>query len=119
MMDFINAGHQAPILIRKNENQIRQIEGRSKILGADPDADYSASCINLLKDDEIILYTDGVMEIYNEKTDSGINEEKFIKIISDNLEKDIDGKIIEIEKKIKYFSEDIKDDITIIGVKVL
>lgn len=119
IMDFINAGHQAPILIRKNENQIRQIEGRSKILGADPDAEYSASSINLLKDDEIILYTDGVMEIYNEKTDSGINEEKFIKIISDNLEKDIDGKIIEIEKKIKYFSEDIKDDITIIGVKVL
>ncbi len=118
VMEYINAGHGAPILIKKHEKKIRHIEGRSKILGADPDAEYNASRIILDKDDELILYTDGIMEIYNETTGINLNEEKFIQIILDNIEKDIDGKIIEIEKKIKFHSKDIKDDITIIGVKV-
>ena len=118
VMEYINAGHGAPVLINKRENKIRPIEGRSKILGADPGAQYSASRIQLEKDDELILYTDGVMEIYNEKTGVNMDEEKFIQIILDNIDKDIDGKIIEIEKNIKFHSKDIKDDITIIGVKV-
>ncbi|MFH0976458.1 MAG: PP2C family protein-serine/threonine phosphatase [Spirochaetota bacterium] len=118
VMEYINAGHGAPILIRKNEKKIRHIEGRSKILGADPDAVYTASRITLDKDDELILYTDGVMEIYNEKTGPSLDEEMFLKIILDNIEKDVNGKIIEIEKRIKFYSKDIKDDITIIGVKV-
>jgi phosphoserine phosphatase RsbU/P len=119
VMEYINAGHGAPILIKKDENNIRHIEGRSKILGADPSAGYKASRITLEKDDELILYTDGIMEIYNETTGMSLDEENFIQIIIDNIEKDIDGKIIEIEKKIKFHSKDIKDDITIIGVKVL
>lgn len=118
VMEYINAGHGAPILINKRENTIRHIEGRSKILGADPDAQYSASRIVLEKDEELILYTDGVVEIYNEKTGVNMDEKKFIQIILDNIDKDIDGKIIEIEKNIKFHSKDIKDDITIIGVKV-
>lgn len=118
VMEYINAGHGAPILIKKQEKKIRYIEGRSKILGADPNAEYNPSRIILEKDDELILYTDGVMEIYNEKTGISLNEEKFTQIILDNIEKDIDAKIIEIEKNIKFHSKDIKDDITIIGVKV-
>ncbi len=118
LLEYVNAGHGAPLLIKKNEKKIRQIEGRTKILGADPDAKYTTSSINLEKDDELILYTDGAMEIYNEKTDSGINEEKFMQIITDNIDKDVDKKIIEIEKNIKYHSEAIKDDITIICVKI-
>ncbi len=117
-MEYINAGHGAPLLIRKQKRKIRRIEGRSKILGADPDAVYLPSSINLARNDELILYTDGVMEIYNENTGAGLNEERLIKIISENLEKDLDGKIIEIEKNVKIHSKDIKDDITIIGVKV-
>jgi phosphoserine phosphatase RsbU/P len=117
-MEYINAGHGAPLLIRKHEKKITHIAGRSKILGADPDAEYRPSMISLAKNDELILYTDGVMEIYNEDTGSGLNEDNFIKIISDNIDKDIDGKIIEIEKNVKFHSKDIKDDITIIGVRV-
>ena len=118
VMEYINAGHGAPVIVKKRENKIYHIEGRSKILGADPDAQYSASRIVLEKDDELILYTDGVMEIYNEETGINMDEEKFIQIIQDNINKDIDGKIIEIEKNIKFHSKDVKDDITIIGVKV-
>ncbi|MBN2039693.1 MAG: serine/threonine-protein phosphatase [Spirochaetes bacterium] len=118
ILEYVNAGHGAPLLIRKNEKTVKQIEGRTKILGADPEAKYTTSTLALNTDDELILYTDGVMEIYDEDTGNGINEEEFIQIIYDNIGKSIDNKIIEIEKNIKIHTEAIRDDITIIGVKI-
>jgi len=118
-LEYINAGHGAPFIIRKDEMTISQIQGRTKILGADPNAKYTTSSLSLNRNDELILYTDGVMEIYNEETGAGINEEDFTGIIYDNMWKSMDSKIIEIEKRIKIHSEAIRDDITIIGIKIL
>lgn len=115
---FINAGHSAPIHVKKDKKELRFIEERCKILGADPQAVYSSSKFTLEKNDELILYTDGVIEIYDEATGEELNEDSLVEIIRDNFEKSIDGKIIEIEKSIRFHSKAIKDDITLLGVKI-
>lgn len=115
---YINAGHPSPILLKRDKKDLQLIEGRSKVLGADPNANYSSSICTFNKNDELILYTDGAVEIYNDEKGYELNEEKFLNIIAENFEQNVDQKIIELEKNINLYSDAIRDDITIIGVKI-
>ncbi len=118
VMEYINAGHVFPVLVRKETGEIEFIESRGKVLGADPDVKYFSSGITLGTGDELILYTDGIVEIINEATGERFDEKRFIKIIKDNLKANVDAKINAVEKDIDYFNEAIKDDITIIGIEI-
>ncbi len=117
-LTYINAGHCAPVHITKNRKSFYPLEGRSKIIGADPHANYFPSKLTLAKDDELLFYTDGIIEIYDEKTDHEFNEKSLYDIIAKNLDADIERKIHEIVEHISKFNHTIKDDITIIAVKI-
>ncbi len=117
---YVNAGHCAPVLIRSGQKGVSFLEGRSKILGADPSANYFSSRFSLGKNDEMILYTDGLVEIYHEKTAEHYGEKKFLDLISRNADRGIDEKVKAIAEYINgVSSEAINDDITVIGIKVL
>ncbi|MCU0821201.1 MAG: serine/threonine-protein phosphatase [Spirochaetes bacterium] len=117
-MEYINAGHIFPILIRREKKEVSFIENRGKILGADSDMIYSSSAIKLDSGDELILYTDGIVEIFDECRGERLDDERLMKIIKDNINENVDGKINAVEKDINYFNDSIKDDITIIGVEI-
>lgn len=117
-LTYINAGHCAPIHITKNRKTFYPLEGRSKIIGADPNANYFPSKLTLEKDDELILFTDGVIEIYDEKTEHEFNEKSLHDVITKNLDADIERKINEIVENISKFNHTIRDDITLIAVKI-
>lgn len=116
-MRYINAGHGAPILLKKSTGQFSTLEGRSKIIGADPSALYLASTYNFEKGDELFLFTDGATEIYDEKTGRGISEGDLIESLRKNIHLDIEEKIHVLIEKINVFGDAIKDDITLIAVR--
>ncbi len=116
-MRYINAGHIAPVLLRKSSKQFSTLEGRSKIIGADPHALYLASSHNFEKGDELFLFTDGATEIYDEKTGHGVTEEDIIESIKKNINLDIEEKINVLIEKINAFNHAIKDDITLIAIR--
>src|SRR5499427_5449121 len=60
-MEFINAGHPSPILIRKQTVEEAFTEG-SYPVGLVPDAEYTAACLKLEPEDTLILFSDGVTE---------------------------------------------------------
>src|SRR6516162_9483846 len=65
-MVFAGAGHPPPMLARRGQNPI-MLESRSMVLGALPDA-VSADAsqeLPLEPDDRIVLYTDGITEVFN------------------------------------------------------
>ncbi len=117
---YINAGHCTPILMRRSKKQITSLEGRSKIIGADPGANYFASKITFERDDEMILYTDGTVEIFDDQENREFTEKNLLKILSDNINSDIDGKINAVVDGFNKFNpEAIKDDITLIALQIL
>ncbi len=116
-MRYINAGHSAPVLLKRSSGKFSFLEGRSKILGADPNALYLASTHNFEKGDELFLFTDGATEIYDEKTGRSFTEEDIIQSIRKNIHLDIEEKIHALIEKINAFGDAIKDDITLIAVK--
>jgi len=65
-MVFAGAGHPPAMLARRGQNPL-MLESRSMVLGALPnavDADASQE-VSLEPDDRIVLYTDGITEVFN------------------------------------------------------
>ncbi len=114
---YINAGHCAPILLHQATQSFSTLDGRSKIIGADPSALYLASIHNFESGDELFLFTDGATEIYDEKTGRSFSETNLIETIRKNINMDIEEKIHALIEKINLFGDSIKDDITLIAIK--
>ncbi|MEJ5361006.1 MAG: GAF domain-containing SpoIIE family protein phosphatase [Spirochaetota bacterium] len=115
-MEYINAGHIAPLVISKDK-KIYHLEGRSKILGVDPMAQYYPSRYAFGSGDQMILYTDGLTDLYNSNSDITFGEESLNRILTQLLTKSIEEKIHAITEGIVTFGQEyIKDDITIIGM---
>jgi serine phosphatase RsbU (regulator of sigma subunit) len=67
-MVFAGAGHPPAMLARRGRNPLL-LESRSMVLGALPEAvDVTSSLeVQLQPDDRIILYTDGITEVFNSR----------------------------------------------------
>lgn len=64
MLEYCNAGHNAPILIHGGEARFFA-ESESMPLGVWDEADYPSHTLQLSPDDTLLLYTDGVTEAMN------------------------------------------------------
>jgi sigma-B regulation protein RsbU (phosphoserine phosphatase) len=60
-LEYINAGHPSPLLLRRGELAEPFTEG-SYPVGLVPGADYKAACVQLEADDTLVLFSDGVTE---------------------------------------------------------
>jgi sigma-B regulation protein RsbU (phosphoserine phosphatase) len=60
-LEFINAGHPSPFLIRRGTAEEAFTEG-SYPVGLVPEAQYTAACLKLEPGDTLVLFSDGVTE---------------------------------------------------------
>jgi phosphoserine phosphatase RsbU/P len=61
-LDYINAGHPSPILIRRNGNADEAFTEGSFPVGLVPEAEYCSACVKLEPGDTLVLFSDGVTE---------------------------------------------------------
>ena len=60
-LEFINAGHPSPLLLRRGAAEEAFTEG-SYPVGLVPEAEYVSACLKLEPGDTLVLFTDGVTE---------------------------------------------------------
>ena len=119
-LHYINAGHCAPLLISRKGGEISRLEGRSKILGADPHAGYFISKQTLDRSDELFLFTDGIIEIFDEARNTGFSESDLVTVLRESAGLEVHDKINRIIDRVNSFGADVlNDDMTLIGMKVL
>jgi sigma-B regulation protein RsbU (phosphoserine phosphatase) len=69
-LDYINAGHNAPVVRRANSSVnsgIERLDASGVPFGISPDATYEVGTIEFGPQDALILFTDGVVEAFNDK----------------------------------------------------
>lgn len=115
---YSNAGHNPPIFIRKNSDEIFYLDSTGPVLGPSPTAHYTMENINFANGDTLVLFSDGVTE----STDEDFNpfgDERLEEIIIKNKKlsaKEISYKII--ESVIKFSKNgSYSDDKTIVVIK--
>ena len=60
-LTYTNAGHNPPMLMRRNDECVRLDEG-GPVIGAFPQSSYAQQEIELCEGDKLLLFTDGVTE---------------------------------------------------------
>lgn len=123
VMEYVNAGHNTPLLRKKNSSFEWMKLEKNCILAVLPEVNFKKQSIQLEKGDIFFTYTDGVTEAINSKNNF-YGEDKLITELN-NIE-DIDNKslcdtIVHIRKTIDDFADGAEqaDDITMLIFKYL
>ena len=76
---FSNAGHNQPLLVRRDGEVVR-LEAGGSVLGAFPNAVYAQGEIELRHDDRLVLFTDGLTEAVD-STGEQFGEEQLVQLL--------------------------------------
>ena len=78
-LSFTNAGHNAPVLVRK-DGSVETLEQGGLLLGVFPEASYEIGEVELEPGDFVAFYTDGVTEATNPEGEL-FSEERFVETL--------------------------------------
>lgn len=117
---YVNAGHNAPIWLKKGKEEPEELEEGGLILGAMPTMKaYDEQKITLSSGDLLVFYTDGVTEALNSEETEEFGEERLLACIQENRDQSPTGLQQSIIHEVENFSNDVQhDDITLIVLKV-
>jgi sigma-B regulation protein RsbU (phosphoserine phosphatase) len=65
---YVNAGHNAPVLRRSNQS-MEFLDKGGLPLGIEPSAAYETATVTMRAGDTLVMFTDGVVEAFNESGD--------------------------------------------------
>lgn len=120
VVKFSRAGHPLPLIWRSSSNTITEIEIPGKILGVFKTIKNDITTYPIHSNDRIILYTDGITEIRNNRNEIfGI--ERFIACIEKNHHKstrDLIDSIVDAVIQWAGSKNKITDDITLVIVEI-
>ncbi len=114
---FVNAGHNAPFMIRPSTKEITYIDSSGPPLGMGDDIHYSLEEFSVSPGDKVILYTDGVVETPL-KDGSLYGLDRFANLVMANIGKP-NSEIVEIAMAdLDAVHEEYKDDVTMIIIEI-
>ena len=118
--DYVNAGHNNPLLFRKSEEEPEELDKGGVILGAVPTmTPYNSASVDLRPGDLLVCYTDGVTEAMDPTQSEEYEEKRLIKCLNKNRKKSSKEIMNAIIDDIRNFSGGIQyDDITLMVLKV-
>jgi len=118
-LEFVNAGHPAGFVITRDKEVVR-LEPADLVVGVIPDYDFKVFETTLNRDDVMILYSDGVTELFDPDEEQ-FGEERLLELLGKvrdrNLE-DICGDLIAALDQFRR-GHPRSDDITLLGLKRL
>lgn len=116
-LTFTNAGHNPPLLVRSN-GRCERLETGGSVLGAFPDSCYAQDEIELLHDDRLVLFTDGLTEAVD-ATGEQFGEERLMQLLSDHRDRSAeDLKEIVFNEVGEFCGNTFRDDAALMVVAI-
>ncbi|GAB3646867.1 hypothetical protein GCM10028791_07890 [Echinicola sediminis] len=118
-LQFVNAGHNPPVLCRERTGEVELLQAGTTILGAFKDLPFlEVGERKELQDFTIHLYTDGLTEVFNSQ-DEEYGEQRFLDFIDSHAELEPEVFHQEFFEDWSQFSGEVPrgDDITLLSVR--
>jgi sigma-B regulation protein RsbU (phosphoserine phosphatase) len=115
-IDYVNAGHNPPYIL--SSNGIQQVEMTNGLaLGVLNDFSFQSKKIQLKKGDQLLLYTDGVVEAFD-LGETAYGEEKFENFLHQSLNLPVETILKKLFTDVADFVNGApqSDDITLLGI---
>lgn len=119
VLNYANAGHNPPILLRRGKLVCTELDAEGLILGVNRTVSFEGKSIQLQKGDLILFYTDGIIEAQT-VTGELFGTERLCTVLAEVFE-DEPQKIIErvLKEVTEYTSSTLlQDDISMVVMKV-
>ncbi len=117
MLDYINAGHVPPVLVRADTGTRRLLEAGGCAVGLFPNAEYTRGAAKLEPGDVLVCYTDGILKA----SDHGEREygiDRLASCVSHNRARTAQGIIDAVLGETRYYSAGVDDDKVLMVLKV-
>jgi sigma-B regulation protein RsbU (phosphoserine phosphatase) len=116
--EYCNAGHNPPILLRKN-GSVEFLKKGGIILGFLAKVKYQKGTITMEPGDILLMYTDGITEAENQK-EQLFGIKRLVKVLKDNSEYRPSTLKWKIFREVKRFlkGSPLQDDVTMLIVRV-
>jgi sigma-B regulation protein RsbU (phosphoserine phosphatase) len=115
---YANAGHNPPMFVKEDSNELTTLQPTGPVLGPSPSAKFGINSINFSLNDVLLIYSDGVTDSMNDKSES-FGEERLSNLLIKNKHlspKEIVYSIF--DELIKYSKNgEYSDDKTLVVVK--
>jgi sigma-B regulation protein RsbU (phosphoserine phosphatase) len=117
-LNYINAGHNHPIL-RRNSGAIERLQAGGVPLGIQPEARYAAGELTLASGDWLVIFTDGIVEAQNQVAEE-YGEQRLIAMLHSGVSASPDTLLERVIADVNRFvgSTPQHDDITCMIIKV-
>jgi len=114
---YCNAGHELPVLF-SGRKTIKRLRNGGLAVGMMPDSKYSQSSLKMKSGDLIVIFSDGVTDVCNQKEDP-FGEDRLLQVLEKHKEKNAAGIIEEVKKVIREYAKNQIpfDDWTMVVVK--
>ena len=124
VLNYANAGHPRPIILHKNGG-FEELTSGGPPIGTrslrlkDDQVIFKEEQIRIYPGDKVILYTDGLVEYYNEK-DEFYGNDRFYDKLRELQDKPVGDIVSELIQSLKVFGNNRKpaDDITLLGFEL-
>ena len=117
VLSFSNAGHNYPVIIRKDGKAEFLVEKPNFVLGRKKLVRYMENRTKLNPGDKLVLYTDGVTEAQS-PDEKFYGDDRLIEVVDTNKEQNQKDLVNSIRKSVKEFEngKEHQDDVTILAL---
>jgi sigma-B regulation protein RsbU (phosphoserine phosphatase) len=114
---YSNCGHNPPLLLNPKA-EVKRLGCGGPSLGVFHDAQFDAEAVHFDPGDMLVLYTDGVIEVMDEK-DQEFGEERLERILRDSTHLSAEEIIRAVVDQTRAFAghESYRDDFTIVVIR--
>jgi phosphoserine phosphatase RsbU/P len=117
-LEYINAGHPSPILIRRSGNADEAFTEGSFPVGLVPEAEYATACVKLEPGDTLVLFSDGVTEAMDPQEDM-FGMPRLVKLLTGHNETPLDELQKVVLEAVENFARGTSqaDDLTLLLIR--
>jgi sigma-B regulation protein RsbU (phosphoserine phosphatase) len=116
-LTYCNAGHNPPLLIRRDGTST-ELNTQGAVLGQFPEWLYEQSELQLTSSDTLLLFTDGLVEAYNEDDQEPFGEDNVIHTARENPSACAEGLMnLLVDAAWQHCGKNFQDDVSLIVLK--
>jgi sigma-B regulation protein RsbU (phosphoserine phosphatase) len=118
-LDYVNAGHNPPALRRRENSTIHWLKPTAPAIGLAEDFHPRMESIGFSQGDSLLLYTDGVTEVYNLRNEE-FGQERLAALVQQHADRTAPDLLQAIRQAVSTFGGDrpLVDDVTMVALKI-
>lgn len=115
-VEYCNGGHHPPILFEAAANKIHWLKPTGPAIGLTRNAEFKSETAKISKGDLLLLYTDGLVESRNSKSEE-FGEDRLALFVEQNNRKSADDFVKALRNSALNFASKFHDDLTLLAIK--